>query len=164
MVGFREGNVMKKAILGAVSLFISGTALAAPIVAFDAYSALPPQSLNPGFSQVLMPSILLNTGNRYSNTTSRFTAPYAGVYQFNANVSIDTGGQDCSAFILSVFVNGNEYRRLSRTGGGHQFELSGSTLTRLNAADTVDIRIYHNCALPIVVEADGKAYFNGAIL
>lgn len=155
---------MRKAIAVALSLLVSGTALAAPAVSFDVQSVLPPQLLSAGYSRISMPVILLNTGNGYSSGTSRFTAPLAGVYQLNANVSLDTGGQDCSAFILALFLNGNEYRRLSRLEWGHQFELAGSTLMRLAAGDVVDVRVYHNCVNQVVVEASGRAYFSGALL
>jgi hypothetical protein len=158
------GIDMKKMIAIVISLLASSTAVAAPAVAFDAASVLPPQLLSSGFSQVQMSSVFLNTGSGYSSITSRFTVPTTGVYQLNANVSLDTGGQDCSAFILSLFVNGYEYRRLSRSEWGHQFELAGSTLTQLSANDVVDVRVFHNCASPVVVEASGRAYFSGALL
>jgi hypothetical protein len=136
-------------------------------VSFDVQSVLPSQWLNPGYTLVMMPNILLNDGTGYSGTTSQFKVPNSGVYQFNANVSIDTGGQDCSAFILSLFLNGNEFRRLSRTQGGpntHQFELTGSILVRLALNDVVDIRIFNNCTNGVFVEADGRAYFSGVRL
>ena len=133
-------------------------------VSFDAQSVRPPQSLNPGYTQIVMPNVSLNDGNGYSDTASQFKIPKAGVYQFNANVSLDTGGQDCSAFILSLFLNGNEFERLSRTGGGQQFELAGSTLVQLALNDVIDIRIYHNCTNLVVVEAAGGAHFSGTLI
>lgn len=130
-------------------------------ISFDAQSVLPPQLLNPSeYTLILMPEISLNDGNGYSGTTSQFTVPIPGVYQFNANVSIDSGGENC-AFILSLFLNNNELRRLSRTGVGGQFELAGSTLIRLAKNDVVDIRVFHNCPDFVVVEAAGRAYFSG---
>jgi len=133
-------------------------------LAFDSESILPPQDLNSGgYTLILMPNVSLNDGNGYSGTTSQFTVPKEGVYQFNANVSLDSGGQNC-AFILSLFLNGNELRRLSRTGAGGQFELAGSTLVRLGLSDVVDIRVFHNCPNQVVVEANGKAYFSGVRL
>lgn len=64
-----------------------------PAVSFDVQSVLPPQALNQGYTQIVMPSVFLNDGGGYSDITSQFTIPKAGVYQFNANVSLDTGGQ-----------------------------------------------------------------------
>lgn len=130
-------------------------------VAFDAQSVLPPQSLPSGFTLIELPEISFNYGSGYSESMSQFNAPFDGIYQFNANVSLDTGGQSCPAFILSLFLNGNEFRRLARSQQGGQFELSGSTLMKVHKGDVVDIRVYHTCANPIVVEANGKAYFSG---
>jgi hypothetical protein len=142
----------------------SGADRAPRRIAFDAQSILPPQLLEVGYTQIEMPYVSMNYGEGYSGATSCFTAPRSGVYQFNANVSVDTGGQDCSAFILSLFLNGNEHRRLSRTEWGHQFEMAGSGLLALSKNEIVDIWVFHNCPSPVVVEANGKAYFNGAFL
>ena len=142
----------------------SSRALAQTRITFDAQSFLPPQILYSGYTRIEMPDVTLNDGEGYSDIHSNFTAPKSGVYQFNANVSIDTDGQDCSAFILSLFLNGNEHRRLTRSERGHQFEMAGSGLLPLSEQDIVDIRVFHNCANPVVVEAAGRAYFNGALL
>jgi len=111
-----------------------------------------------------MPNAALNNGNGYSNTTSQFTAPKAGLYQFNTSVSLDAGGQVCSPFILSLFLNGNEFQRLSRTESGNQFELTGSALVLLAPNDVIDVRIFHTCTNWVFVEAAGGAYFSGAII
>jgi hypothetical protein len=154
---------MKRVLVGLLSFFAFVSVAVASSISFDVQTALPPQLLYPGFTQIQMTTVSWNNGNGYSNATSQFTAPADGVYQLNASVSLDTGGQDCSAFILSLFLNGSELRRLSRTEWGHQFELSGSTAVKLNTNDVVDIRVFHNCSNPIVVEASGRAYFSGVL-
>ncbi len=143
---------------------LPGTLLAAGAtmtLAFEAQSVLPPQILSPGYTKIETPDVLLNFGEGYSGDTSEFIAPGLGALQFNANVSIDAGGQDCGAYILSLYLNGNEVRRLSRMEGGSQFQLSGSGLILLNPADSVDIRVFHNCGSAVVVEGAGGAFFNG---
>lgn len=163
---------IKSMFLGSILFVIFGVVLpdssvvaaSAKHIAFDASTILPPQLLSAGYTKIEIPSASMNYGDGYSTDTSDFTVPRSGVYQFNANVSLDTGGQSCSAFILSLFLNGNELRRLSRTGQGGQFEIAGSGVVELAENDVVDVRVFHNCGSPIVVEAAGRAYFNGAFL
>jgi hypothetical protein len=160
-----KSTLLVSILIIAFSVMLPGTsAEASERIAFDASAILPPQLLVPGYTKIEMQSVSLNYGGGYSSLTSDFTAPRSGVYQLNTNVSIDTGGQDCSAFILSLFLNGNELRRLSRTEFGHQFEMAGSGVVGLVEDDVVDIRLFHNCGSPVVVEAGGRAHFNGAFL
>lgn len=155
-------TVIAAVTIGLVIPSSSAIAAAVKRIAFDATSIWPPQVLYPGYTKIEMPSTYLNLGEGYSIDTSEFTAGRAGIYQFNAQVSIDRGFEDCSNFSLLLFLNGQELRRLAGTDWGSKFVMSGSGILALEDGDIVDVRVYHDCGGTVEVEADGGANFNGA--
>ena len=91
-------------------------------------------------------SIANNTGNHYSNTNSRFTAPVNGVYYFRWQTMLMS--LSTYTFInTSLFLNGNLTEEImsSTANQNSNFNtLSGSKMIFMNANDFADVRIYHN--------------------
>ena len=107
--------------------------------AFSAWASIP--NIIPGNGTPIKLSadtIEYNIGNAYNNSTFRFNPQIAGYYQINGYVSIAsfTGSISTSAFICSIYKNGNEFKRGNRTpvssagvaiGVNHLIYLSGGT-------------------------------------
>jgi hypothetical protein len=70
-----------------------------------------------------------------------FTAAEAGVYRIDTGVNI-ANVTDGNSFIVAIYKNGVEYRRLGqqRAGAGAAIQICGSLEMKLEAGDTIDVR------------------------
>lgn len=70
-----------------------------------------------------------------------FTAAESGIYRIDTGVNI-ANATDGNSFIVAVYKNGNEYRRLGqqRAGAGAAIQICGGLEMKLELGDTIDIR------------------------
>ena len=96
-------------------------------------------------------------GGSYTHGTATFTAPFAGTYQFSAQI-LDVTNDDSDSFI-SLYKNGSLWLR-SSWGNGHQIN---SGPVALAAGDTVKPYFYndYNGTAEIIEDAT-KCWFSGA--
>lgn len=87
-------------------------------------------------------STTFNTGNHYSTSTYMFTAPVAGVYQFNANVRCDGvgSGYHVARFYKNSSLYTGSYSISEDTGSYNTLSLSSAI--KLAANDTVALYVY----------------------
>ena len=100
-----------------------------------------------GYHKVQINGTRFNVGSNYSTTNHRFTAPVAGVYQFNGNVNIYACATG-SVFAAILYVNGSSY-----TQGGRSYSYGTGDLVatvaaalKLSADDYVELWFYSNDA------------------
>ena len=77
-----------------------------------------------------------NTGNHYSTSTGRFTAPVAGRYQINARMLTNSSTQSYTIYLLRVNTNHHGY--IGHNHSDFWFMESGSWVLNLQANDYVD--------------------------
>jgi len=103
-------------------------------------------------------SRVFNQGGHYAN--NRFTAPVAGVYQFSANVLLNstTGG---SYWGVGLVLNGTDTIEFSYAAGGSlQQSLNVSSSIKLAANDYIDVRTSTNG----VMAMDNSGTFSGHLV
>lgn len=127
---------------------------------FSAYSTVAQNSGNGAFAKVNFATEEFDTGNNYDTTTSTFTAPVAGFYEFWARVGTATSN---TLWIVSLFKGGTEFKRgidmrFSGAGGG-----GVSVTVQLAASDTIDVRAFGSAALAIDV-SQSNCYFGGKLV
>jgi hypothetical protein len=110
---------------------------------FSAYLA-GAQNVGTGATKVLFDTENFDTGNNFDITTNkgRFTAPVAGFYQFNTNVSTTTAGSGTNIAVY-FYKNGSPIVLGANipAAAGNNPGTSLSTLLSLNAADYVEVYI-----------------------
>lgn len=101
-----------------------------------------------------------NNNNLSSGT---YTAPVAGIYHFDAAVSV-TGNP--GSFIYTVlYKNGAAYQRGSQYAGANSACIVALSMNiRLAAADTVEIYIFASNAVALGVSAPEISFFNGNLV
>ena len=92
-------------------------------------------------------TVVDNIGGHYSTSNNKFTAPVAGIYFFRWQ-GMMMGMSSYTFFNMSLFIN-NGLREEIMTGpsagaNGSYHTAQGTSIIRLNANDTADIRIYYN--------------------
>lgn len=80
-----------------------------------------------------------DTGSNYNTSTSRFVAPVAGFYYFNANVAYTLSGAQEADF--SFYKNGSVIRSLNTmvTAGGGTYAHCGTMMIQLAANDYIEV-------------------------
>ena len=95
------------------------------------------------YTTIVFDTERFDTGGNYNNTTGVFTAPEAGVYQFNAVLRFDTMASGENVIIV-LFVN-DQYARYSMfTGTGSTPSAQISESFYMDAGDTARVYAYQN--------------------
>jgi len=100
---------------------------------------------------VVFTGVYHNTGNHYSTSTGKFTAPVAGLYQFNfvgfgstSSGNVLAGGTSASTQLWSDTLADNFLVSYGYSTSGHHPNLSFSTAQRLAANEAVYIKTLNN--------------------
>ncbi|XP_060584025.1 uncharacterized protein LOC132740182 [Ruditapes philippinarum] len=105
-----------------------------PLVAFNVYAIAKDY---PG-SKVMFKNIRLNEGGGFSTTTSMFTAPVSGLYQFNAHICFEKG----SELNYYIYIGGIYYARGEYVVPGAASDgkcMSISTVARVQKSQTAHV-------------------------
>ena len=106
--------------------------------------------------------VTFNTGGHYNSSTSRFTAPVSGVYQFHASCYSQSGtGAQVSA---KIAVNGvmRQIGEIAEIGGNFGFDgINMSVIVYLNAGDYVAVE--WRAGASIHLNANNNS-FSGALI
>ena len=135
----------------AMTIDTSGRVSRSVIPAFFVYN-----STNDWFSNIGAGTLIqfntakFNLGNHFNLSTYKFTAPIAGLYQFNIRMYVNN---DAGVNAWGVAINDTVYNHsnasyplfgdLAQGIGTSDFGSTGSHLLNLNANDTVDVRAMH---------------------
>lgn len=90
-------------------------------------------------SVIVWNSVVYNQGNHYDSSNGRFTAPVAGVYQFNVMGSV-TGGA-ANVAIHQLRINGSATNTVwpIATASSNHISYANSFVVKLNASDYTEI-------------------------
>lgn len=112
---------------------------------FGAYQASGNYLVGAGYHKMVIDGTRWNEGNHYSTTNSRFTAPVAGVYHFDAHVNRYSVADDY-LMTIQFYVNGSSHTmgsRLYSRGGADLVASMGHTI-KLDVSDYVEVYSYSN--------------------
>ena len=126
------------------------------------------QSIPPNtYQKVNLSTAVVNNNSVYDTTTSRFTAPVDGVYEFNAGFNVS--GVPTQRIHQLFAVNGNNgtvtdpsYRGQDNNNDGQR--IIGSCFIKLNAGDYVEAKIYTTAPSTTVQSSYGISYFSGSLV
>ena len=130
------------------------------------YRATAAQVLNSGWQQVGYGTLKEERGTGYSSTNSRFTAPVAGWYQFNAawtaTNNADTDGT------LAIWINGSSSDLVSstsmpNTGGSYDGHFCGGCCY-LDVDDYVQVHRYSTVSTTTRSSAPYGGWFSGFLI
>lgn len=93
-----------------------------------------------------------DTGNNVS--AGVFTAPVSGFYQFNWQAQMDTAGSSIQ-FLAALFKNGSRFRDGNTETVNGAAGSVGAAFLKLNAGDTIDIRVYSTTSKALSVGGTG---------
>jgi hypothetical protein len=149
--------------------FSDGTALGGDFVAFRAKkNGVDQPLLGTGASfLVTFEAELFDYGNNYDTTTSKFTAPVKGVYQFHVLIKWTATTDDVNFQLLARKNSEGGWRaRHIFTGKGTQEESSYiSFISQLNASDTMHVEaIQSSGSSKNVGHNEGDSYFQGYLI
>lgn len=78
----------------------------------------------------------------FNNTTYRFTAKSAGIYQINACFAVNVTTATATLILSSIYLNGGEIKRLGQyltPASVNQYTTGGATTLKLNAGDYIEL-------------------------
>ena len=130
------------------------------------YRATAAQVLNSGWQQVGYATLKEERGSNYNTTTSRFTAPVAGWYQFNASWTANNNADTDGTF--AICINGSYTDLVGSvsmpdTGGSYDGH-SVSGCCYLDVNDYVDVRRYSTVATTTRSSAPYGGWFSGFLI
>ena len=116
---------------------------------------------------ILFDTELFDTGSNYSVSTGKFTAPAAGLYQFNAAVGVSPYATTSYAITLVATVDtfgGNNITTLSASNG--TWVLVVGALIKMSAGDTCYVVLYdgHGGANTTVETGTSNTFFTGFLV
>ena len=145
ITGGANGQVLSTNGSGALS-WTSPSASSTPN--FAAYVSAA-QGLVSGWNIVLYNTVSYNNGGAYNSGNGRFTAPTAGLYQFETNMFVN-GLPNLGAHQVAVWKNGAIHRYTDAfqiTGASYpNFACSNVVTLRLAVGDIIDWRVNANSA------------------
>lgn len=100
----------------------------------------------------------VDQGEGFDLATNTWTCPATGEYFINVGAQIELNGG--SEYYVFIFLNGNRVRDML-FGRAHTYGYWGGvadTLLRLNAGDTVDIRVYSDSAGATLIGAPFRTF------
>jgi hypothetical protein len=115
-----------------------------PKIAFNAYNSAGDNFTSSGWKVVEFDTENFDDGANFNNSTDRFIVPYDGVYSFSAAVGVDDVVEG-TLIIIGLFVNGSHHAYISREYVNlhdQTYVACGSIITKLNAGDYVEVRVY----------------------
>ena len=125
-------------------------------------------AFTPGSSgvSVLVPfdTTLYDTGSNFTTgAAAKFTAPIAGFYHFDTQLSLNSNAN--TLVYISLYKNGVEYKRGTRiTTRTADTDLTLSCDVQCSATDTIDIRIYMQTAGAFETIGAFENWFNGSLV
>ena len=141
--------------------------------AFVAYKSSTTSGTNATQTVVGWEQTRTNTGNHFSTSTNRFTAPVGGMYLFNYQILFQGVANQDDQIHSAFWVNGSQRTYHIRSPGeaaigsvgfGGYLPAQGTMLTRLNEDDYVDVRfISHGGAIDVYSGGDWSE-FSGILL
>ena len=114
---------------------------------FYAYPNAGTTGANATYIKVSFQVALHNIGNHYNTSTSLFTAPVAGSYQFNTNIRFDAFGGAYHVIRL--------YKNTSAIGGVYAISEDAGNYNTLNLNAVVDLQV--NDAVSVYVYGNGDS-------
>jgi hypothetical protein len=114
---------------------------------FYAYPNANTTGANTTYIKVGFQAAFHNTGNHYNTSTSLFTAPVAGSYQFNTNVRFDVFAG--SYHIIMLYKNG------TNISGSYAISQASGSYNTLNLSAVVDLQV--NDAISVYLYGNGDS-------
>lgn len=119
------------------------------------------------YQKVTFDSVVVNKNNVYNPSTSRFTAPVDGVYEFNAgyNLSGISTQRVFQMFSVNGFTGSSEepmYRGQDNPNGAKR--VIGSCFIPLEAGDYVECIVYTTAPSASTGVGYGHTYFSGSLV
>ena len=114
-----------------------------------------------------------NVGSHFDTSTSRFTAPVTGVYQFNFSILLQDIGNSDDAIHVSFYIDGNHQIYFSRAVGeaaqgyqgyGGYLPVQGSAAFLLSASSFLDMRVNAGGGNIGIYGSSDWAHFSGYLI
>ena len=155
----------------AMTIDASGRILTPARPAFRAEKRASNQTVTSGVTaQVTFEHEAFDIGSNYDTSTSRFTAPIAGIYHFNAVVRAVANNGTMDYVSMKLYKNGSLYADMfqmqtasNQMGNSH---IGGSATVQLVATDYVSIHASISGTSPVVhAHATGqRTWFSGHLI
>jgi len=148
ITGGANGQVLSATAVNGALQWASPSASSTPN--FAAYlSTAQTLGASGSWTTILFNTVSYNNGSAYTPVNGRFTAPTAGLYQFESNMYVG-GLANLGAHQIAVWKNGAVHRITNAfqiTGASYPNMASSNVVTlRLAVGDFVDWRVYANSA------------------
>jgi hypothetical protein len=116
------------------------------------------------YQKISFPYLLFADGSVWNAAFNEYTAPAAGVYNFDARVFLSLASfLDVKQFYIAIFVNNTPVQQIdifenynSITGYRPQYNVSG--LVKCNAADKVSVQLYQNTGVDQYIVGTATAF------
>tara|TARA_R110000764_G_scaffold157231_1_gene245081 strand:+ start:944 stop:1462 length:519 start_codon:yes stop_codon:yes gene_type:complete len=145
-----DSGTLSTSINGAMVVSSTGAVTTPYQPSFYAYPNANTTGANTTYIKVGFQAAFHNTGNHYNTSTSLFTAPVAGSYQFNTNCRFDgfAGGYH----LLRLYNN------TSAITGAYAISTDNGAYNTLNLNAVVDLQV--NDAVSVYVYGNGDSSWN----
>ena len=137
--------------------------------AFYAYMNSGGTALTASNANFVFDTVSVNTGNHYSTSTGRFTAPVAGWYHFSTTI-LTQSRSNGDQMEIGIYNSANTLGALAArtvyqsnyTGYGGYISGSCSCTFYLNAGDYM--RVTNNCGASVYINSGPWAFFSGHLI